>query len=262
MLAVKKSLPKITSPYVWLELNEAGGLTLTDKGTGALFTVVDGSGTAWSANAGYFKGSNASANYLWTDNAQVQSIFDVFNNAQNGVGGQVLFISMKLITTTLSGTLLTFGSTNGASNGYQILHAGGNISMFITNGSGVRKLINTSAMPTSGEHHLALMLDFKNGEYRAWIDGSLSFAPAADRANVLAEADNLEPADGTVGITIMSRNTATTGGSRTPSSSYDGAIKQFFAANLSNVENPWRCADLIVKDLNSVNKFPASLENW
>lgn len=262
MQSVKKSLPKITSPYVWLELNEAAGLALTDKGTGALFNVVNGSAAAWSANAGYFTGSNASANYLWTDDSEVQSIFDVFNNAQNGVSGQVLFISMKLITTTLSGTLLTFGSTNGASSGYQILHSGGNISLFITNGAGARKLIATAGMPISGEHHLALMLDFKNGEYRAWIDGSFSFAPAADRINLLNEADNVEPADGTVGVTILARNTATTGGSRTPANPYDGAIKQLFAADLTDIENPWRCADLIVKDLNSLSRLPASLENW
>ena len=165
--------------------------------------------------------------------------------------------------------LFTAGSISSASSGFYCYVSSGTwfIGINPSGATGVtgRKVSATAIVSTSADNHLALLLDFKNGEAKAWVDGVATYPANADRNNTFVDAalDNAL-ADGTVGLTIFGRYDGTTTASRTTANlvnCHSGSIKNFFMANLNNVENPWRNAERIVQLLNKQRGVMRSLPN-
>lgn len=250
------------SPHILLPLAEPDGTTeVTDSGsTGATFTVHSGTtGLPW-ATPGWFEGDSTSTaeNCLYSDDAAVLDVVDILT------AKGVLFLSMLLTEVSGTSSILTIGSAAAASSGLYLYSSNStpnkrlSIGLNPVGATGFtgRFLCIDDAWPISGNVHLAMLLDFAHGEIRTWKDGKVLPYVNADRDTLfntdVANASGHTVGDGTVGLTLMSRFDGTTAGARDTTNlvnAHNGAVKNFFAANLTDVENPWREAHRCVKAL-------------
>jgi len=264
MSANKLALPDINVPYIWLPLNDAEGLAPVDYGnTGASWTAVNTSGTAWTDTPGFFTGSaGAPHNYIYTTNTDVTDLFNFLTGATESVGGRILFLSYKVNGAADDGVIFQLGSRHSSSTGYQILLGGtGDDLQMLVNGPEAEtpeKILQSTAVPTSGESHICHMFDGKNGSAISWLNGIQSYN-ATDYDDFISFVNDITLTPEI--LMLLCRNFSTTL-TPNPENPWVGGIKEVFAADLTTLNSPWQYAEPVMRGLYLGNKPPPIAEKW